>query len=235
MRVFGASLTQDLHTKFQHPKALFSHLSMHLGAPRYFLGGGGTFTQLHYDREWNKNWHLVLDGKRRIVLFTVDKSTLLKKLPFTGSTVGVNDGHREVCGNESEGYACVLRKGDLLYMPEKAWHLVEYPEWSIAVTFAFYTSKHTKVLGPLHARFFFGLSAVGQLTQTRPAVFFLLLPLVGPLALFMLLYAFVNHSATVALGACHHLVTLPMFLVECILFIIYYPLMLLMHAQATNV
>ena len=47
----------------------------------------------------------------------------------------------------ARGTKAVLRTGDLLFMPRRCWHQVEYPEPSMAVTFSFHKTKKEQVEG----------------------------------------------------------------------------------------
>lgn len=140
----------------------------------YFMGSKGAHTALHYDRERNCNLHLVLVGRKRLLLFTVDKSRAICKKPFiSDSLINLSWPLDEIARQYPStrhvyGYDVTLCPGEFLYMPKQCWHYVEYIEPSAAVTYAFYPKRIDYILGFLSGSFSLGFSFTGlKIDQTR--------------------------------------------------------------------
>lgn len=133
----------------------------------YFLGGAGTWTEAHYDRELNSNFQLALIGRRRMLLFPKSESRNLYKTPFISNSLV--DFSRPLDQLLAEfprlagagGYDVILEPGDMVYMPKQCWHFVEYFEPSAAVTYVFYPRKRDHLLGYVSGVFYMGFGFLG--------------------------------------------------------------------------
>ncbi len=232
-RIFGAKLSEDISSSCATPASLFSHLKLFRydnPRPEFFIGGRGGVTLLHHDFEQNANWHIALYGKRRVYLWTADESPNLFKLPIIGlSPIPVAKGFLDY--RFSSGYECDLSKGELLYMPPKCWHQVEYTERSIAATFAFYTSPMAKLFGTCIGRFWLGFMSFTQAVQARKLVGLIALLLMLPLAVFSGFYMPLVFLAHKFLGPISFLIIVPIRLLEVLLFLLYWPLMHLFRTK----
>jgi len=226
-RVFGAPLSPELSSNCSIPPKLFSRLKLFRHdnpRPVYFFGGGGAVTLLHHDFEMNANWHMVLHGERRIYLWTYNQSPNLFKLPIIGlSLIPFAKGFLDY--RFARGYACDLSKGELLYMPPMCWHEVEYSQCSIALTYAFYTSRFVKFIGSYVGHFWLGFMSFSQAVQSRKLAGLVALPLMLPLALFTGLYVPLVFLAHKFLRRATFLVIAPIRVAEILLFLLYRPLM----------
>jgi hypothetical protein len=232
-RVFGARLSDELSSSCVNPPFLFSHLKLFRyddPKPQFFIGGRGGVTLLHHDFEQNANWHIALHGKRRVYLWTSDESPNLFKLPIIGlSPIPLAKGYLDF--RFARGYECELSKGELLYMPPKCWHQVEYTERSVAVTFAFYTSPLAKSFGTCIGRFWLGFMSFTQAVQARKFAGLAAFPLMIPLAIFSGFYMSLVFLAHKFLGRLSFLVIVPIRMVEVLLFLLYWPLMTLFRTR----
>ena len=113
----------------------------------------------------------------------------------------------------------------MLYMPPRCWHQVEYPECSVALTYAFYRSKSMQFVGTLVGRFWLGFMSYTQAFTARKLVAFATLPLLLPLAIFCVVYVAAMFFAHKCLGRASFLVRLPCQAAESLMFLLYWPLM----------
>ena len=75
-------------------------------------------------------------GRKRVVLFAPDQSTLLYRLPFNvHSTVDVDnpDYNEYPALNYVRGMSATIGHGDTLYMPSGYWHHMEYLDGGFAL------------------------------------------------------------------------------------------------------
>jgi hypothetical protein len=113
-----------------------------------FIGGKGTYTQLHYDRA--HNLHAVLVGRKRWQIYGPAQSRRLRpvKLSFIWSVVSDHDlvpvGGRaedvsglpdDMPGGATPDYDILLEAGEILFLPYGWWHRVITLEPSIAVNY----------------------------------------------------------------------------------------------------
>lgn len=226
VRIFGVKLTHDMNRAFCLPDRLRSRLAQFLPAdeaPHCFIGGGGAITPLHYDFELHANWHYVLSGRRRVYLWTYDQSPLLFKLPIIGlTTIPFVKGRLDY--RFAKGRECVLDAGDLLYMPPRCWHQIEYPEPSMAFTYSFHRRKRRKTLGIFTGYFWKGVMTLEQAVAARRPAAIILTPLILPLLAFSVAYVPIRFASRLLLGRASFVVDLPCQMIEWSLFLIYYPL-----------
>lgn len=151
-RLHGFAVPAGEERTYEQPAAVYdclrpSHGIVRRGASHYYVGSQGALVYLHWDPEYNHNLHMVLAGRKRVLLYTADQSRCLYQMPSMGkmSAVGSSLGDvdhtlfpalRSACGYETE-----LSAGDLVYMPSMCWHYMEYLQPSIAQTCAFWPSR----------------------------------------------------------------------------------------------
>ena len=86
---------------------------------------------MHYDIDWGNVFHVHLHGDKEVVLFPPNQSKNLYKVPFSLTTYpeidfSKPDYERWPKLKVAEGYKVLLKKGDVLYMPEGYWHYMKY-------------------------------------------------------------------------------------------------------------
>ena len=69
--------------------------------------------------------------------------------------------------DRAEGYRCELDPGEMLVLPSRYWHFIEYIEPSAAVSYSFYTGRVTWLLGTLNGLFYNGFAVVRQIHEKR--------------------------------------------------------------------
>jgi hypothetical protein len=193
VRVFSINLAKRVTDACTQPAWLFDKKSergfarYYSDVPGVFIGSGGAITPLHYDFELNYNWHIGLAGERTVYLWTDDESHNLFKLPAVGlSLIPFSLGLLSY--RHGQGYEVKLKAGELLYMPPKCWHQIEYGIPSIAMTYGVHNSEEERATGVEKGKFWKGMMcyflAVGRLK--RSAV--LSLPLMAPYGAFCPVY-----------------------------------------------
>ena len=113
---------------------------------------------------------LAIAGRRRLTLFAPDQSTALHRLPLISDSA--LDFDRPVPPDtpgidRAEGYRCELDPGEMLVLPSRYWHFIEYIEPSAAVSYSFYTGRVTWLLGTLNGLFYNGFAVVRQVHEKR--------------------------------------------------------------------
>ncbi|MCA8908228.1 MAG: cupin-like domain-containing protein [Rhodospirillaceae bacterium] len=176
-RVFGLTtghFPADAVGAYRPPAVLISALPIR---DRYFgietgmlFLGNDAATDMHYDREWNDLLHIAIAGRRRLTLFAPDQSTALHRLPLISDSA--LDFDRPVPPDtpgidRAEGYRCELDPGEMLVLPSRYWHFIEYIEPSAAVSYSFYTGRVTWLLGTLNGLFYNGFAVVRQIHEKR--------------------------------------------------------------------
>ena len=175
-RVFGlntAHFPAETVAAFQPPQALLDALPIrnrYFGIERGMLFvGNNSSVEIHYDREWNDLLHIALAGRRRITVFGPEQNIALHKLPLISDSA--LDFDRLAAGpvglDRAEGYQCVLQPGEMLVLPARYWHFIEYIEPSAAISYSFYTNRITWALGTLNGLFYNGFSVVHAFHETR--------------------------------------------------------------------
>lgn len=167
VRIFAESLSPELTQRVLSSIPLWSDLPYAArNWPKlvFFFAGPGTSTSLHYDRELNCNLHLALHGSKRILLFKYDDSENLYKTPLVSNSLirfsddldsraaGFPRLHNATC------YDVDLKPGEMLYMPKRCWHYIEYAEPSASATFGYYPRKPDQLLGRASGLFYLGFT-----------------------------------------------------------------------------
>lgn len=230
VRVFGVTMTREFEAKLWSPPVLFDELRRRnlfrydKAQPVFFIGGGGAVTPLHHDFEYNLNWHIVIAGERPVYLWPYEESGRLFKFPVVGLSLipfarGLVD-HRF-----ARGYKTVLKKGDLLFMPSKCWHQIEYPTPSMAATFAFHQSEEAKAVGTAAGHFWFGMMSFGQAIGRGRALALATLPLMLPFSAFSLLFVPANFAASALPGRARRVASALLAKAEGLVYCAYRPLM----------
>ncbi|MCA8907557.1 MAG: cupin-like domain-containing protein [Rhodospirillaceae bacterium] len=230
VRIFDGELATAVTDAVTRPPRLFQRLSR-LDLFRYdktkpvcFIGGGGAITVLHHDFEMNANWHMVLFGERQVYLWTHDQSASLFKLPLLG--LSLIPFSRGLLGYRfARGLSCRLKRGDLLYMPPGCWHQIEYPQPSLAVTYAFHRTAGEKRTGEQLGAFWFGFMTLTQAVPAGRALAIAALPLIVPWGVFAGLYIWGRFLAVKLLGRLAGAITVPLRYAETGLLHAYLPLM----------
>jgi len=172
IRIFGEGVNAKLDQEIQQKIPLWDTIPFR---PRYyaesgskvlyFFGGNGSNTAIHYDRELNSNLHICLHGKKKVLLFTVDESRNIYKVPYVSDSLvdfsqPFTEARREQFSNLENAlcYEVILNPGEMLYMPKCCWHYVEYLEHNASATFAFYPKKSDQFWGMLNGMFYLGFS-----------------------------------------------------------------------------
>lgn len=113
-----------------------------------FIGGRGTYTQLHYDRA--HNLHAVLVGSKRWQLYSPAQYRRLRPVnlhyfwsvasdhdlvPIGGRAEDISRSLEDMLGGVVPDYDIVLEAGEILFLPYGWWHRVLTLERSIAVNY----------------------------------------------------------------------------------------------------
>lgn len=102
-----------------------------------FFGCQGSTTPLHYDIDMGDVLHTVIQGRRRIRLFSPASSKALYQHPFTvRSYVDLTepDFDHFPALEAAEAYELVLEAGQTLYMPSGWWHEFYYLDAGVGVS-----------------------------------------------------------------------------------------------------
>jgi lysine-specific demethylase 8 len=118
--------------------------------PKLWLGAAGTVMPLHFDL--SLNLYAMVAGRKRFCLFPPSQSLLLypcglfSKAPnFAQVDPEAPDPRRFPRFGRARPVGCVLRTGDLLYIPRGWWHHVRTLDDSIAIGF-WYGGRGTAAL-----------------------------------------------------------------------------------------
>jgi len=131
----GFKHCQKLRNDFPCP-AIFKGILDNMGF--MFFGGKSTGVRMHFDIDMSNLLHTQFIGKKRVLLFSPEYSSLLYKVPFNTYSIADMDnpdfsrfpGLRYV-----SGYDVTLTHGDSLFMPSGYWHYMKYLEGGFAVTY----------------------------------------------------------------------------------------------------
>jgi ribosomal protein L16 Arg81 hydroxylase len=99
--------------------------------PFMFFGPPKSIVRMHQDIDMSNVFLTQFHGRKRVILFAPDQSTLLYRLPFNvHSTVDVDHPDYDAYPglNYVKGQSAVLEHGDTLFMPSGYWHHIEYLE-----------------------------------------------------------------------------------------------------------
>jgi Cupin-like domain len=117
----------ELLNDFDYPAIAKGYVKM----PFMFFGPPKSVVRMHQDIDMSNVFLTQFHGRKRVVLFPPDQSTLLYKLPFNvHSTVDVDkpDYNSYPGLNYVKGMTAILQHGDTLFMPSGYWHHIEYLE-----------------------------------------------------------------------------------------------------------
>jgi len=92
---------------------------------------------MHQDIDMSNVFLTQFSGRKRVLLFAPDQSTLLYRLPFNvHSTVDVDNPDYETYPglNYVRGLSTTLVHGDTLFMPSGYWHHIEYLDGGFALS-----------------------------------------------------------------------------------------------------
>ncbi|HTF17572.1 MAG TPA: cupin-like domain-containing protein [Chryseolinea sp.] len=110
--------------------------SGYIKVPFMFFGPPKSIVRMHQDIDMSNVFLTQFHGRKRVVLFAPDQSTLLYRLPFNvHSTVDVDSpDYDEYPGlNYVKGTSATIGHGDTLYMPSGYWHHMEYLDGGFAL------------------------------------------------------------------------------------------------------
>lgn len=122
----------ELLKDFGYPKIASGYIKV----PFMFFGPPKSIVRMHQDIDMSNVFLTQFHGRKRVVLFAPDQSTLLYRLPFNvHSTVDVDSpDYDEYPGlNYVKGMSAVIGHGDTLYMPSGYWHHMEYLDGGFAL------------------------------------------------------------------------------------------------------
>ena len=122
----------ELLKDFGYPKIAKGYIKV----PFMFFGPPKSIVRMHQDIDMSNVFLTQFHGRKRVVLFPPDQSTLLYRLPFNvHSTVDVdNPDYDEYPGlNYVKGMSAIIQHGDTLYMPSGYWHHMEYLDGGFAL------------------------------------------------------------------------------------------------------
>lgn len=117
----------ELLKDFGYPNIVKGYIKI----PFMFFGPPKSITRMHQDIDMSNVFLTQFHGKKRVVLFAPDQSTLLYRLPFNvHSTVDIDHPDYDTYPglHYVKGSSTVLEHGDTLFMPSGYWHHIEYVE-----------------------------------------------------------------------------------------------------------
>jgi lysine-specific demethylase 8 len=108
--------------------------------PNIWISMSGTVTPLHFDPFELHNFHAVVRGRKRFVLYEPEAGSFLAPYPSGGriqhfSQVDLDnpDLRRFPDFPKAHGLECLLEEGDLLFLPMQWWHQVTTERTTISV------------------------------------------------------------------------------------------------------
>lgn len=108
--------------------------------PHIWISLGGTVTPLHFDPFQKHNFHAVLRGRKRFLLYGPEASDLLSPYSpeeriYHFSRVDINNPDLRQFPNfpKAQGLECLLEEGDMLFLPMWWWHQVTTESTAISV------------------------------------------------------------------------------------------------------
>lgn len=122
----------ELLKDFDYPKIASGYIKI----PFMFFGPPKSIVRMHQDIDMSNVFLTQFHGRKRVVLFAPNQSTLLYRLPFNvHSTVDVdNPDYTEYPGLQYvKGMSGIINHGDTLYMPSGYWHHMEYLDGGFAL------------------------------------------------------------------------------------------------------
>ena len=99
--------------------------------PMLFFGGKNSHTFMHYDIDYANIFHFHFEGKKRCILYDQKQTKYLYKVPnslISNEDIDfINpDLTKWPALKYAKGYTAELNHGEILYMPEGYWHLMQY-------------------------------------------------------------------------------------------------------------
>jgi Cupin-like domain len=99
--------------------------------PMLFFGGQDSYTFMHYDIDLANIFHFHFEGKKECILFDQKQNDFLYRVPFsllTRDEIDFTnpDFKKWPALKKAKGYKTHLNHGEVLYMPEGYWHLMQY-------------------------------------------------------------------------------------------------------------
>ena len=99
--------------------------------PMLFFGGRDSHTFMHYDIDYANIFHFHFEGKKRCILYDQNQTKFLYKVPnslISNEDIDfINpDLTKWPALKYAKGYTAELNHGEILYMPEGYWHLMQY-------------------------------------------------------------------------------------------------------------
>jgi len=121
------------------------------GLPMLFFGGKDSHTFMHYDIDLANIFHFHFEGKKQCILFDQKQSKYLYKIPHSlivreDIDFSNPDFQKWPALKQAKGWACELKHGEILYIPEGYWHYMKYvtPGFSMSLRAI---ARHPKTLG----------------------------------------------------------------------------------------
>ncbi|MCC8410700.1 cupin-like domain-containing protein [Mucilaginibacter sp. UR6-1] len=97
--------------------------------PYMFFGGEGSSVRYHYDIDMSHIFLTQFKGVKKVLLFSLDQSPLLYKLPFNFhgiANLNEPDLKKYPALQYLQGWECELQPGETLYIPSGYWHYIKY-------------------------------------------------------------------------------------------------------------
>lgn len=131
----------ELKNHIRLPEAFnaLSHLNLFM-----FFGGVGASPPTHYDIDLPHVFHTIFSGEKSVYLFEPADSHHLHQHPFTVRSYvdPINPDHQRFPRfKHANGWHCILKKGDTLFIPIGFWHKIYYTSPSFSISHRLYESK----------------------------------------------------------------------------------------------
>lgn len=118
--------------------------------PLMFFGGGGSSTRNHFDIDMSHVFLTQFHGEKKVTLFSNNNSSLLYKLPYNFHGIGDMknlDFEKFPALKYANGWECVIRFGETLFMPSGYWHYIQYVTGGYSVSVRALSSARDRVTG----------------------------------------------------------------------------------------
>jgi hypothetical protein len=122
----------------------------------FWMGRRGHFIQVHFDRDARNMLQYQVFGEKRVILIPPDSSKKLVPIrnSATVTPVGVAEAERDEYVRYMNGYQCVVRTGEALFMPTYIYHSFDYSQTSMAFTMRFLRNPYLRFMARhLHTDF----------------------------------------------------------------------------------
>ena len=139
---------------------------------QFFVAGGRVENVPHYDPELNGNLHAVLHGRKLFTLWPSDQLganrwPLTTHAPVSLGGALASRETLEALLPESSGYMAWVHAGEVLYMPPRTWHLVQYEGPCVAFGVSFYRSRVHWAAGLVGMLWYLGFEPCLGLVRSR--------------------------------------------------------------------